>query len=182
MPPSRVLLAPVTAADEQEFLAAMSASSALHRPWVTMPQTPDAFAAYLERNESDAFDQRLLRRRSDGALAGFFNVTQIVRGPLQSAYLGYGAVTGLTGRGYMTEGMQLLLRRAFTTLALHRLEANIQPGNRASIALVERSGFELEGYSVRYLKISGRWRDHERWAIRKESWRAAQPARSADTR
>jgi ribosomal-protein-alanine N-acetyltransferase len=62
--------------------------------------------------------------------------------------------------------MRLLVRHAFTAMKLHRLEANIQPGNQASIALVKRCGFEREGYSPRYLKIGGRWRDHERWAIR----------------
>jgi len=72
----------------------------------------------------------------------------------------------------MTEALQLVLRHAFTKLELHRLEANIQPGNTASIALAKRCGFELEGYSPRYLKVGGRWRDHERWAIRAETWRA----------
>jgi [ribosomal protein S5]-alanine N-acetyltransferase len=73
----------------------------------------------------------------------------------------------------MTEAMQLLLREAFTRLDLHRIEANIQPGNVRSIALAKRCGFELEGFSPRYLKVGGRWRDHERWAIRAETWRAA---------
>jgi [ribosomal protein S5]-alanine N-acetyltransferase len=68
--------------------------------------------------------------------------------------------------------MQLVLRHAFVELRLHRLEANIQPGNTASIALARRCGFEREGFSARYLKIGGRWRDHERWAIRAEQWRA----------
>ena len=72
----------------------------------------------------------------------------------------------------MTEALQLVLREAFTKLGLHRLEANIQPGNTASIALAKRCGFELEGFSPRYLKVGGRWRDHERWAIRAETWRA----------
>ena len=180
---SRVSLTTATAGDEAEFIAAMRASRVLHRPWIAMPETPAAYAEYVQRNESQRYDRLMLRRRSDGALAGFFNLSEIVRGGFQNAFLGYGAVAGMTGAGYMSEGMQLLLRHAFTTLGLHRVEANIQPANRASIALVARSGFEFEGYSVRYLKVGGRWRDHERWAIRRETWRAgrSQP-RSAVTR
>jgi ribosomal-protein-alanine N-acetyltransferase len=71
----------------------------------------------------------------------------------------------------MTEGMTLAINEAFGPLKLHRLEANIQPGNTASIALVKRLGFRREGLSKKYLKIGGRWQDHERWAILKEEWR-----------
>ena len=71
----------------------------------------------------------------------------------------------------MTEAVQLVLREAFVTLKLHRLEANIQPGNEPSRALAQRCGFELEGFSPRYLKVGGRWRDHERWALHAETWR-----------
>jgi GNAT acetyltransferase-like protein len=51
------------------------------------------------------------------------------------------------GRGYMTEAIQLLLSYAFSDLKLHRIEANIQPHNTASIALVKRAAFTNEGYS-----------------------------------
>ncbi len=64
----------------------------------------------------------------------------------------------------MTEAADLAVRYAFDTLGLHRVEANIQPGNAPSIALVRRLGFAREGFSPRYLRISGEWRDHERWA------------------
>ena len=93
-------------------------------------------------------------------------------GLFQSGYLGYAAVAAYAGQGYMREGLGAVLARAFTELGLHRLEANIQPANQASIALVRGAGFVREGFSERYLKIGGRWRDHERWAIRAEQWRA----------
>ena len=96
---------------------------------------------------------------------------EIVRGPAQSAFLGYWIGARYARQGYMTEALQLALRHAFRVLRLHRVEANIMPANRASIALVRRAGFQREGYSTRYLKIAGRWADHERWALTVEDWR-----------
>jgi len=68
----------------------------------------------------------------------------------------------------MAKGLRADVRQAFTKLRLHRLEANIQPTNAPSIALARACGFTKEGYSPAYLKIAGRWRDHERWAIVKK--------------
>jgi ribosomal-protein-alanine N-acetyltransferase len=93
------------------------------------------------------------------------NVNEIVRGAFRSAYLGYYAFLPHVGHGYMSEALALALRWAFGALRLHRVEANIQLGNSASRALVRRLGFRREGFSPRYLKVAGRWRDHERWAL-----------------
>jgi [ribosomal protein S5]-alanine N-acetyltransferase len=101
---------------------------------------------------------------------GVVNLNEIVRGAFHSAYLGYYGFNPHARQGYMAEGLGLVLRHAFRRVGLHRLEANIQPGNRASRALVRRLGFRREGFSPRYLKIGGRWRDHERWAIVREAW------------
>jgi ribosomal-protein-alanine N-acetyltransferase len=170
---ARVLLRPPTAADAEEFTASMRASRAQHRPWIYMPETPERYVAYLSRVDDPRAAPFLACRTEDGAIVGFLNISEIVRGGFKSAFLGYGGVARFAGQGYMTEAMWLVLREAFVTLGLHRLEANIQPGNQASIKLVKRCGFELEGFSPRYLKVGGRWRDHERWAIREETWRAA---------
>jgi ribosomal-protein-alanine N-acetyltransferase len=167
-----VVLREPTLEDEPEWLARMAESRRYHRPWIQMPLTSEAYRAYVERGADERRAQRIVVRIEDGAIVGFFNVSEIIRGKLSSAFLGYGGGAAFAGRGYMSEGMQLVLREAFTGLRLHRLEANIQPGNRASIALAERAGFVKEGYSERYLKVGGRWRDHERWAIRAEQWRA----------
>ncbi|MBV9414946.1 MAG: GNAT family N-acetyltransferase [Solirubrobacterales bacterium] len=165
------------AADRQPFLAAMCASRRFHRPWLTTPVTDEAFDTLLSRAQDPQFEPMLVCRIEDGAIVGFINISQIVRGSFQSAYLGYGGVAAHAGHGYMREGLELVLAHAFTELRLHRLEANIQPGNHASIALVRGAGFVREGFSERYLKIGGRWRDHERWAIRVEQWRARRPGR-----
>ena len=98
-------------------------------------------------------------------------MSHIFHGNFCSAYLGYYAGATFMGQGYMSEGLRLVLRHAFGALGLHRLEANIQPKNRASIHLVRRAGFRREGFSSRYLKVLGRWRDHERWAITAEAFR-----------
>jgi ribosomal-protein-alanine N-acetyltransferase len=157
--------------DRREVLALTRASTRLHRGLVSPPADDAAFDTYLERCARPNFEGLLLRRREDDALVGVFSLSEIVRGNLQSAYLGYYAGGPYAGRGYMTEGLRLVLRHAFENLKLHRVEANIQPTNAASIALARRAGFTQEGFSRHYLKISGRWRDHERWALLAEDWK-----------
>jgi ribosomal-protein-alanine N-acetyltransferase len=117
------------------------------------------------RHRSESRRAFLVIKRSTGYIIGVINLGHIIRGPLQSAFVGYYAFGGFEGQGLMTEGRRLVIRHAFQKLRLHRLEANIQPGNHASLALAGRCGFVREGFSARYLKIGGRWRDHERWAI-----------------
>jgi [ribosomal protein S5]-alanine N-acetyltransferase len=158
--------------DREPFIAAMKASAELHRPWVTPPVTAPEFDAWLIRAGRPDFDANLAVRPEDGAIVGYFNISQIIRGPLQSAFLGYGGVAEWSGAGYMTAALNLVVERAFSELALHRIEANVQPANAASIALVERCGFTREGFSEKYLKIGGTWRDHARFAIRAEQWAA----------
>ena len=170
----RVHLRPPRRSDEQAFIAQAHASRTLHRGFVQAPETPPSFAAYVARYSSRAADPRhagfLIVRNDDGALAGVVNFSEIVRGVFHSAYVGYYAFAPLAGDGYMAEGFTLALEFAFRELRLHRVEANVQPGNRRSLALVERLGFEREGYSRRYVKIGGRWRDHVRFAMLAEDW------------
>ena len=146
------------------------ASRALHRGLATPPTTEAAVRAYVRRARDADYEAMLACRREDGAIVGAVNLSQIFYGPLKSAYIGYYAGSRHAGAGYLTEAMSLALRRAFRTLRLHRVEANIQPGNEASRIVAARNGFRLEGYSPRYLKVSGRWRDHERWAVLADEW------------
>jgi ribosomal-protein-alanine N-acetyltransferase len=168
----RVFLRPPERSDRDEFISLMRVSRSFHRPWATAPTDDDRFSTYLADSRRPDFEAMLVCRHSDLAIVGFFNLSQISRGSLQSAYLGYAVGKPYARHGYMREGIQLVLRHAFVNLALHRVEANIQPGNRASIALARGAGFRREGFSPRYLKIGGRWRDHERWAILADEWKA----------
>ena len=163
--------------DRDEFLALMRASVRFHRRWAAPPVTPEQFDEYLERCRRPNFEGLLACRREDGRVVGVFNLSEIVRGGFQSCYMGYYVGAGYQQRGYMTEALRLVLGHAFETLRLHRVEANIQPDNTASLALVRRAGFTREGFSRRYLKISGRWRDHERYALLAEDWNKAKVKR-----
>ncbi len=141
-----------------------------------------AYRGYLRRLTRPTHEARFVVLAASGELAGVINVSEIVRGPFQSAYLGYYAFAPHAGRGYMTEGLAQALRWIFGELRLHRVEANIQPGNAASRALARRLGFRREGLSPRYLKVGGRWRDHERWALTVDDWRRQRRRPRGDVR
>jgi len=159
------------AGDGREIIEMNRRGEKLQRPWLYAPTDQSSWKRYIRRLEGDQHDGFLVCLRHTDAIVGLINISEIVRGVFKSAYLGYYSGAEHAGRGYMTEGLSLVLGVAFNRLRLHRLEANIQPGNLRSIALVRRLGFRKEGFSPRYLKIGGRWRDHERWAITAEDWR-----------
>ncbi|MGC4925741.1 GNAT family N-acetyltransferase [Streptomyces cyaneofuscatus] len=172
----RTALRRFTEADAAEFTARARESRAHHRPWLFPPERTGTYAAYADTLARDPAREGFLvceRGESgadgegdpDGAIAGFININNIVLGGFRSGTLGYGAFAHAAGRGLMGEALGLVMDLAFGPLGLHRLEANIQPGNAASIALVRRAGFRLEGFSPDFLHIDGAWRDHERWAI-----------------
>jgi ribosomal-protein-alanine N-acetyltransferase len=156
---------------QAEFLAAVRRSRALHGPLAAPPSTHAQYKTYVRRCRSADKLGHFIRTES-GELAGVINVNDIVRGVFQSGDLGYYAFVPHAGRGHMRAGLAEVLRLAFRSYGLHRVEANIQPGNARSIALVRGLGFRHEGFSPRYLKLAKRWRDHERWALTIEDWKA----------
>ncbi|MFF3539455.1 GNAT family N-acetyltransferase [Streptomyces sp. NPDC002466] len=180
----RVLIRPFAREDAEEFTHRARESRDLHHPWLFPPVDTRAYAAYVDRLIDDpARAGFLVCEREDagdageageavggaaGGIVGFININNIVTGAFRCGALGYGAFAHAAGRGLMGEGLDLVLRHAFGPLGLHRLEANVQPGNEASIALVRRAGFRLEGFSPDFLLVDGAWRDHERWAITAE--------------
>ena len=168
----RVLLRTPQPGDQSAYLDAVGRSRDLHAPWVEAPADASGFRRWQARSEDPRHAPLLLLDRQSLQPAGVFNLNEIVRGSFQNAFLSYFALHPFAGTGRMAEGLQLALRHAFCALDLHRVEANIQPANSESIALVERAGFALEGMSSNYLRIGGRWRDHLRYALLSEAWQA----------
>ncbi|MGD9592263.1 MAG: GNAT family N-acetyltransferase [Candidatus Berkiella sp.] len=160
----------LTLEDETAFLAMTNKSNTFHHPWVQAPLTSVAFQAFYERSLKENQSSFLVLLQNN--IVGVFNISEIVRGNFQSAYLGFYSAIDYAGQGWMSKGLKLLQAYAFNDLKLHRLEANIQPQNVASINLVKRNGFREEGFSPRYLQINGKWCDHLRFAITQEEWQS----------
>lgn len=161
----RVYIRKPRATDVEEFLELTRLSKSLHHPWINVPNTVEEFEQFLRdsrRHDSKAF---LVCELETKAIVGVLLIKNIVRDDFQTGNIQFFVGKDHAGRGLMTEGLNLVLRYAKRRLKLHRLEANIQQQNKQAIALVMRCGFKMEGYSKRFKKIGGRWRDHERWAI-----------------
>ena len=160
-----LLLGPVTPDDAEDLIRANQDSVAYHAPWVQAFTDRTGFDRWFAQTLTGAKIALVAREAGSGGVVGLVNLNEIVRFAFQSAYLGYYGMAAFAGSGLMTEAVRQAVAYGFNEVGLHRLEANIQPDNVRSIALVRRLGFRLEGFSPRYLKIDGEWRDHERWAI-----------------
>ena len=162
---SRVVLRRVRRADADELIALNRASTRYHMPWEAPFTDRAGFDAWFERGLTGANVVLIARERLTEEPVGAINFSNIVMAVFRSTYCGYWGYPRTGGRGLMTEALREAVRFGFEELGLHRIEANIQPGNARSLALARRAGFTKEGYSPRYLFLDGAWRDHERWAI-----------------
>jgi len=189
-----VTLRTPTEADRAEYVALRRASLPHLKPWEPLLGDDEAqfgdpsFDRLLSRVQLDSDEPFLICAGAEsktsgsaspapGTIVGYVGLGQIYRGPFCSCFMGYWIARSFTGRGYGGAGVRAAVDRALRPeelggLGLHRVEANIIPSNDASLALIRRVGFRLEGYSPRYLKIAGQWQDHERWAVTAEDWAA----------
>jgi len=151
--------------DRDEFITLAEASVGVHRPWVWVPTTAQGYEEYLAGFDQIRAVGFVVCLRTTGRIVGFVSISRIERASYERGVLGYGAFVPHQGQGYMTEGVRLAVRQGFDRLGLHRLEADIQPGNLASLRLAAKVGLRREGLSPGLIRIDGVWRDHERWAI-----------------
>ncbi len=161
----RVYIRKPRATDRDELLEMNRSSKSFHHPWITVPNTDEEFDQFLRDSRRHDYRAFLVCDLEDKTIIGVLIIKNILRDDFQTGNIQYYMGRDYAGRGLMTEGLNLVLRYAKRRLKLHRLEANIQQENKQAIALVMRCGFKMEGYSKRFKKVGGRWRDHERWAI-----------------
>ena len=154
---------PLEEADEEEFIQLARESVEFLHPWVRVPTTAEAFKRNLVRLSESGREGFVLVHGE--RIVGFVNLNEVVREPYDRGQVGYGLFAGNEGNGYMTEGLRQVMDHAFQELGLHRLEADIQPGNLRSRRLVARLGFRREGLSPGFICIDDVWVDHERWAV-----------------
>lgn len=156
--------------DKEEFLLSVNDSIDFHNPWVQAPRTEEQFERYIGRINFTSHIGFFVKCLANDKLAGVININEILSGAFQSGYLGFYAFKALSGQGLMSEGLSLVMDFYFNTFNYHRLEANIQPDNIKSIRLIKSKHFRHEGFSPKYLKILGEWRDHERFAMTQENY------------
>jgi ribosomal-protein-alanine N-acetyltransferase len=161
-------LRPAIAADYSAWARLREQSRAFLTPWEpTWPSddlTRAAFRRRLRRQAEDiardeGFAFLIFESTSDELLGGL-TLGGIRRGVAQAATLGYWMGAPHAGKGRMTRAVAAVVRFGFDTLRLHRIEAACIPDNAPSIALLERNGFQREGFARAYLKIDDAWRDH----------------------
>jgi ribosomal-protein-alanine N-acetyltransferase len=162
--------------DFAEWAQLREVSRAFLTPWEpTWPAddlTRSAFRRRLKRYTEDLRNDLayafLIFRNDDNALVGGLTLANIRRGVAQAGSIGYWIGAPFAGQGYMTAALRALIPFCFGTLRLHRLEAACIPSNAASVALLEKTGFQREGYARAYLCINGDWQDHLLYARLKD--------------
>jgi ribosomal-protein-alanine N-acetyltransferase len=163
-----VYLRPPVANDFPEWASLREQSRAFLTPWEPIWPADDLTrAAFRRRLRRYAEDQRndlaysfLVFRSQDNALAGGLTLANVRRGVAQAGSIGYWIGAPFARQGLMTAAVRALTPFAFGHLRLHRLEAACIPTNKPSIALLEKAGFQREGYARQYLCINGIWQDH----------------------
>jgi [ribosomal protein S5]-alanine N-acetyltransferase len=120
----------------------------------------------------------LIFAETNGGLLGGLNISNVRRGVAQTAAVGYWIGAPHAGRGLMTEAVRLATRFAFSALRLNRLEAACLPSNIASTRVLEKTGFKREGRARQYLKINGKWQDHDLFALLHGDPSGPEPTRS----
>jgi ribosomal-protein-alanine N-acetyltransferase len=157
-----IRIRPATVDDAPALAKVYAANRRFLAPWEPI-RDEDFFtpAGQHERIAHAVADEKALMCliTEDAGIVGMISLTEIARGPAQSAHLGYWVSETANGRGIATQAVRLMFDVAFGQLALHRLQAGTLLHNLGSQKVLERTGFERIGVARSYLNIAGQWQD-----------------------
>ena len=149
-------------ADLPAFLRVFGSADDL-RYWSHGPLADDAAAReYLRSIHEGARDQSLFQWAvADGETDAMMGTVTLAGWDRNNrrADLGFILARAFWGRGLATEAVRRVLTFAFGEMGLHRVEADVDPENEASLALLERLGFRREGVFRERWFTFGSWKD-----------------------
>lgn len=168
-----IYLRPFILSDADELLLLQNKNRSFFEKYsITRPttywslETQQELIVKWEQNKQKDIDYHFGIYKVNGhKLIGTISLFQVMRGPQQSAFIGYDLGQEHNGNGFTTEAAKLIVNYAFDTLNLHRIEAGVMPHNIGSIKVLEKAGFHKEGIAIKNVKINGIWEDHQVLAI-----------------
>ena len=156
--------------DYAAFVAWATGAVDCYSLWLELPVSPEAFQAYIHDCTTDSVRGFLIYDKHSNAIQGMVHLNNVYNGNFQNAFLGYCFKTTETSESTMGIVIRLVTHYALTKLKLHRLEVSVQLQHTKLMRALRTSDYRSEGVSPRLLKVGGRWRDHERFAVTAEEW------------
>jgi RimJ/RimL family protein N-acetyltransferase len=173
---SRLSLRSITADDVDDFYAIYSNPEVM-RYWSTPPLPDKNAASKLIGDIRDGLERHELLKwgialRTDNTLIGSVTLFHLDFAH-RRAEIGYALGRPYWGKGYMQETLTAVINYVFEKLNLHRIEADVDPRNSASIRAVERLGFQREGYLRERWQVNGEIQDALFYGLIKPDWNSA---------
>ena len=169
----RISLRMPVSGDYREWAALRAESRRFLEPWeprwssdeLDWPAWRQRLSRYREDQAQGSAAAFFIHENATGRLVGGITIGNIRYGVAQTGQIGYWIGERYAGKGFMHEALRLVVRHAFETLRLHRIEAACIPDNERSIRVLEKAGFRREGLLRSYLRINGIWHDHYLYAL-----------------
>lgn len=170
---ARLRLRPFGDGDAHDLFALQSNAHVLRYwdapPW-SDPARAERFIAACRSLEEDGTGARLaVDRASDMSFIGWCSLTRW-NAEFRSASLGYCYGDTAWGQGYATEAARALLRWAFDTLDLNRVQAETDTRNLASARVLEKLGFVREGTMREDCIVNGDVSDTWVYGLLRRDW------------
>lgn len=171
----RLTLRPMTMDDAADLFAVFSDPAVVRywsaEPWTSVSFAESAIARALEGYREQSEVRFGIELADTGLLIGTVNLHHFFP-QNRRCELGYALGSPHWGKGYATEALEVALDYGFHELRLNRVEADIDPRNDASAAVLARLGFRKEGYMPERWFVHGQMADTVNYGLLRSYWDA----------